>query len=189
MKCFYYIAPSLTSTQQISNDLHEAGILDWFLHIIARDEAGLRREHLHSSNYLETTDLLRDGLIGANIGFFLAVIAAGLVMHFEPFGPETPKIVYFAVVVVFTLFGAWVGGLTGIDKENKKLTRFHDEIEAGKFLILLYVRKDQEDKIREMMREKHPESRLAAIDSHILNPFAAVRRRQRDKQREELADR
>ncbi len=179
MKCFYYLAPSLTSTQKISDDLHNVGVLDWFLHVIAKDEAGLKREHLHSSNYLETTDIIRDGLIGANLGFIIAVIAAGLVMMLEPFGPETPKMVYFAVVVVFTMFGAWVGGLTGIDKENKKLKRFHDDIEAGKYLILIYAGKEKEDVIREMMREEHEEARLVAIDRHILNPFRGLRRRRR----------
>lgn len=179
MKCFYYLAPSLGSTQRISDDLHEVGVLDWFLHIIAKDEAGLKREHLHSSNYLETTDILRDGLIGANLGFILAVIAAAMVMILEPFGPETPKMVYFAVVVVFTLFGAWVGGLTGIDKENKKLTRFREDIEAGKFLILIYAGKEKEEVIREMMRERHSEASLVAIDRSILNPFRGLRRRRR----------
>jgi hypothetical protein len=181
MKCFYYLAPTLDSTHQISDDLHGVGVLDWFLHIIAKDEAGLKREHLHSSNYLETTDIIRDGLIGANLGFIIAVIAAGLVMMLEPFGPETPKMVYFAVVVVFTMFGAWVGGLTGIDKENKKLKRFHDDIEAGKYLILIYAGKEKEDVIREMMREKHSEARLVAIDRHILNPFRGLRRRRRKR--------
>ena len=179
MKCFYYLAPSLNSTQKISDDLHKVGVLDWFLHVIAKDEAGLKREHLHSSNYLETTDIVRDGLIGANLGFIIAVIAAGLVMMIEPFGPETPKMVYFAVVVVFTMFGAWVGGLTGIDKENKKLKRFHDDIDAGKYLILIYAGKEKEDVIREMMREEHEEARLVAIDRHILNPFRGLRRRRR----------
>jgi hypothetical protein len=181
MKCFYYLAPTLDSTHQISDDLHDVGVLDWFLHIIAKDEAGLKREHLHSSNYLETTDIIRDGLIGANLGFIIAVIAAGLVMVLEPFGPDTPKMVYFAVVVVFTMFGAWVGGLTGIDKENKKLKRFHDDIEAGKYLILIYAGKEKEDVIREMMREKHTEARLVAIDRHILNPFRGLRRRRRKR--------
>lgn len=183
MRCFYYLAPSLQTAQKISTDLQNVGVLDWFVHIIARDEAGLKREHLHSSNYLETTDILRDGLIGANIGFIIAVLAAGTVMLLEPFGPQTPKMVYFAVVVVFTLFGAWVGGLTGIDKENKKLRRFHEDIQAGKYLILIYARKEQEDKIRDMMRERNPEARLAAIDRHFLNPFSGVRRRQRQSAR------
>ena len=102
-------------------------------------------------------------------------------MLLEPFGPDTPKMVYFAVVVVFTMFGAWVGGLTGIDKENKKLKRFHDDIEAGKFLILIYAGKEKEDVIRAMMKDKHAEARLVAIDRHILNPFRGLRRRRRQK--------
>jgi hypothetical protein len=179
MKCFYYLAPTLESTQQISNDLHEVGVLDWFMHVISKDEAGLKREQIHSSNYLETTDIIRDGLIGANLGFVAAVIAAGLVMMLEPFGPETPKVVYFFVIVVFTLFGAWVGGLTGIDKRNKKLNRFQADIDAGKYLILIYARKDQEAVVRAMMKEKHGESRLAAIDRRFLNPFSGLQRRRR----------
>lgn len=183
MKCFYYLAPTLESTQQISGDLHEVGVMDWFLHVISKDEAGLKREQIHSSNYLETTDILRDGLIGANIGFIAAVIAAGLVMILEPFGPETPKVVYFFVVVVFTMFGAWVGGLTGIDKRNKKLKRFQKDIDAGKYLILIYAFKDQEDAVREMMRDKHAEARLVAIDRRFLNPFSGLRRRRRERAR------
>lgn len=181
MKCFYYLAPNLTSTHQVSDDLQDVGVLDWFVHVIAKDEAGLKREQLHSSNYLETTDIIRDGLIGANLGFIGAVIAAGLVMLFEPFGPETPKVIYFFVIVVFTLFGAWVGGLTGIDNENKKLRRFHDDIEAGKYLVLIYARREQEQVIRDMMAEKHPEARLAAVDRHFMNPFKRVRRRSRER--------
>ena len=85
------------------------------------------------------------------------------------------------VIVVFTLFGAWVGGLTGIDNENKKLRRFHDDIEAGKFLVLIYARKEQEQLIRDMMAEKHPEARLAAVDRHFMNPFKRVQRRRRER--------
>ncbi len=184
MKCFYYLAPTLDSTQQISHDLHEVGVLDWFLHVISKDEAGLKREHIHSSNYLETTDIIRDGLIGANLGFIAAVIAAGLVMLTEPFGPDTPKVVYFFVIVVFTLFGAWVGGLTGIDKRNKKLKRFQDDIDAGKYLVLIYAFKDQEETIRAMMKNKHEEARLVAIDRHFLNPFSGLRRRRRQRQQQ-----
>ena len=66
MKCMYYLAPTLDDTQRISDDLHEAGVNDWFLHVVSKDEAGLRREKLHSSNYLETLDVVRDGFIGAS---------------------------------------------------------------------------------------------------------------------------
>jgi len=172
MKCMYYLAPNLVSTRQISDDLHAVGVEDWFLHIISKDEAGLKRDKLHSSNWLETTDLIRDGFIGANFGFIIGAILAGLLMFFEPFGPNIPAIAFLFLVIVSTLFGAWVGGLIGIDSENRKLRRFHDEIEAGKYLILIYARRGMGEKIKEMMKERHPESRHVATDRHFVNPFA-----------------
>jgi hypothetical protein len=81
---------------------------------VSKDEAGLKREQIHSSNYLETLDLLRAGFIGANIGLMFGVIAAGLVMYFEPFGPDVPGFIYFIIIAITTLFGSWEGGLYGV---------------------------------------------------------------------------
>jgi len=178
----YYLAPSLVSTHQISDDLHNVGIDDWYVHVVSKDEAGLKNEKIHSSNWLETTDLLRDGFIGANAGFILGVLVAGGILLFAPFGPDVPVIAYFFMVAVATGFGAWVGGLTGIDSENQKLRRFHTAIEEGQYLLLIYARKGQGEKIKKMMRERHPESRHAATDLHFINPFARVSRRRRKSQ-------
>jgi hypothetical protein len=182
MKCMYYLAPSLGSTHKISDDLHEVGIADWFLHVISKDEAGLKSLQIHSSNWFETHDLIRVGFIGANMGFVIGTLLAGIFMLVKPFGPEVPGVVYFFLVLVPTLFGAWVGGLIGIDTENRKLRRFHDEIEAGKYLILIYVKKGMGEVVKEMMRAQHPEARHVATDRHFINPFSRVRRRQRTRQ-------
>ena len=77
MKCMYYLAPSLVSTRQISDDLQRSGIDDWHVHVISKDETGLKKDKIHSSNWLETKDLLRNGFIGANIGFIVGVLGAG----------------------------------------------------------------------------------------------------------------
>ncbi len=177
MKCLYYLAPNLDSTQEISDDLEGVGVYEWFIHVIARDEAGLKREKLHSSNYIETTDIMRDGLIGAGLGVIGGLLALLLMLVFQPFGDEAPKMLYGFIFVVITLFGAWVGGLTGIDNENRKIRRFHDNIENGEYLVLIYTPREQEDAVRRVMEEKHPEARLAAVDRHFLNPFARLRRR------------
>ena len=184
MKCMYYLAPTLDDTQRISDDLHEAGVNDWFLHVVSKDEAGLRREKLHSSNYLETLDVIRDGFIGANVGFVAGVIGSGLLMYFQPFGGEIPGFVYLLLIILATLFGAWEGGLFGVDSENQKLTRFHDELEAGQFLLLIYARKGQGEGVKKMMAAKHPEARHAATDRHFVNPFAVVRRKRRQGQQQ-----
>jgi hypothetical protein len=168
----YYLAPSLATTREIAEDLHEVGVKDYYLHVIARDEAGLQQEHLQSSNYFETLDLIRDGVIGGAIGFLVGLVGVALLIYFNPFSFEVPTIVHAAVVGFATLFGTWVGGLTGIDSENHKIARFHDDIEAGKYLLLVYVRRQQESAVEDMMRERHPEARLAAVDRHFINPFS-----------------
>jgi hypothetical protein len=177
MKCLYYTAPTLDSARRISDDLHAVGVRDSFLHVISRDEAGLEQRQIPSGNYFETLDLVRDGLIGSAIGLCAGLIGAALLKLFAPFGPNVPNILYFATVAAATLFGAWEGGLTGIASENKKLARFHDDIEAGRCVILIYALQEQEAGVVRLMRVRHPEAPLAAIDPHFINPFSAVRRR------------
>lgn len=175
MKCIYYLSPSLKSTQEISDDLHAIGVDDWFLHIVSKDESGLSNQRLHSSNYLETQDFLREGIMGGALGLCAGVALSLLTMGLELFGPDFPLLGYAGILFVFVSFGAWVGGMTGLTKETKKLARFHDDIEAGKYLILIYAKRHQEDNIKRMMESRHKEVRLAAEDSHFLNPFSALK--------------
>ena len=90
-------------------------------------------------------------------------------------GITTATLVHVAAA---TLFGAWEGGLIGIATENKKLERFHDDLEAGKYLILIYALREKEDAVRRMMGERHPEADFVAVDSHFINPFSGVKRAQ-----------
>jgi hypothetical protein len=177
VKCIYFLTPTIASTDQVSSDLHAVGVKDFYLHVISRDQAGLKRHQIHSSNYFETLDVLRDGFIGAALGFLIGVAGVGLLMYVKPFGEHVvPAFVYAILVGAATLFGAWEGGLVGIDSENKKLAKFHDDLVAGKYLILVYVRKHREQVVLNMMREKHPDAELVAIDSHYVNPFSSVTR-------------
>lgn len=175
MKCLYYLAPTLPATHDIADHLHGVGVKDFYLHVVAKDEHGLKRQHIHSANYLETLDVIRDGYIGAAIGFLGGLVGIGLLYYFQPFGAGfVPNYVYIALVVAATLFGAWEGGLIGVANENKKLRKFHADVESGKFLMLVYVRKNQEAAVRSMMQQNHPEAVLAGIDTHFINPFNAV---------------
>lgn len=176
MKCLYYLTNTLDSTQLISNDLQEAGVNNWFLHVVSKDEAGLKKQQIHSSNYLETLDLVRDGLLGAGAGFALGLAISLIAFFLEWFGPNINIIAYLAIIVVFTGFGAWEGGLAGVASENKKIKQFHEEIEAGNYLVLIYARKNQEAIVKKTMEEKHPEATFAAADSSFFNPFTNLKR-------------
>lgn len=175
MKCLYYLSPTLDMSKRVSDDLHDAGILDWYIHVISKDETGLNQKHIHSANYLETLDLSRGTTIGGIIGFVVSILVVALAIQTEPFGFPLSNTIYFLMVAFLTLFGIWEGGLYGIDSENKKIQPFQDEINSGKFLVLVYAAKDDEKKIRVMMEDKHPESKLVATDRHFINPFSKLK--------------
>lgn len=176
MKCIYYLTSTLDSTSHITDDLHEAGINDWFIHVLSKDEAGLSNKKIHSSNYIEQLDTLRFGIIGAVGGFIVGLFAAYLMNSTQLFGPGISGIAYYALIGFLTLLGAWEGGLTGIASENKKISLFHDELEAGKYVILIYARKEMETILKTVMSTKHPEVELVAEDEYFYNPLSGLKR-------------
>ena len=172
MKRMYYLTPNLDSTEQISKDLHEEGITDWNFHVHSKDEAGLYKRHIHSANYIHKLDIVRYGERGAIVGFVISLAAVAYVVTAEPFGPEgTGSMVYLAICAFLTLFGAWVGGLAGLTHENQKIAMFHEDVDRGKYLLLIDVRQDEEDKVKSLMARKHPEAELKRIGSTVINPF------------------
>jgi hypothetical protein len=171
----YYLTSNLDSTEQISNDIHEAGITDWHFHVISKDEAGLYRRHIQAANLFQKHDIIRYGERGALVGFCLALLATGYAMGTEVFGTRASGFIYIATFAFITLFGAWLGGLTGLATENQAIAQFHDEINSGQYLILIDVRGPQEEAIRTLMATKHPEARLVQTGSTLAHPFQPTR--------------
>lgn len=171
MRRLYFLTASLNSTEQISLDLHKQGISDWNFHVHGRDEAGLYKRHVHSSNYLQRLDIIRYGERGALIGFGCALCAIVWVMLKRPFGPEVSWLVYVAIFGFITLFGAWVGGLTGIASENQELAEFQTEIRAGNFVVMIDVDPKEEHRVRELMAQQHPKAQFKRGGSTFVNPF------------------
>jgi hypothetical protein len=171
MKRMYYLTGSIDSTEQIANDLHEEGITDWNFHVHSKDASGLFKKRIHSANFIQKLDIIRYSERGAMIGFAIATIATAYIMTTKPLGPEVDGLVYVAIFGFITLFGGWVGGLAGLATENQKIAMFHDDIENGKYLILIDVRPGEEEKVKTFMARKHPEATLRRVGSTHINPF------------------
>lgn len=175
MKRLYYLTECLDSAEQISNDLHRAGITDWHFHVLSKDAAGLYKRHVHSANFIHKLEIVRYAERGAIVGFVLALMVTAYVITAEPFGPSTSGLVYMAIFGFITLFGAWVGGLTGIATENQQIAAYHAEIEGGKNLLLIDVRPTEEEQVRRLLSQRHPDAQYLRSGSTFVNPFNLVR--------------
>jgi hypothetical protein len=81
--------------------------------------------------------------------------------------------VWLAVSFFCVLFGSWAGFIGGISQENYKISRFHDHISAGQYLIMIDVDKEHEQLIRCVMEIRHPEAIAQGKSSIFTNPFAS----------------
>ena len=167
MKRIYYITSRIDSAEQISDDMHKEGITDWHFHVLSKDKDGLYKHNIHSANYIQKFDVVHSLLRGTIIGV-VAGLVLGLVINFASgFSALSLPL----LILIGALFGTWLGGLIGQSHENYKIARFHDEIEAGKYIIMLDVRKDEESKIKTVMESNHPEAKLSGEGTTFINPF------------------
>ncbi|MFG1495561.1 hypothetical protein ABMA57_02930 [Saccharospirillum sp. HFRX-1] len=176
MKCVYYLSPTLKECERIAEDLHSVGLSNWLVHLISRNETGISRHRLQSANYVETLDLYHSGVIGGFLGFCAGLLLLAIFHVTGLFSDSLPFFVNLVFVAVLTLFGLWEGGLWGVETQNNKLAPFAAELDAGHYLILIYTPREYESRVREMMQQRHPDARLAAVDPHFILPFSRPKR-------------
>lgn len=172
MKRLFYLVDSIDSVQGISDDLHERGISNWRFHIVSKDEAGLYTHRLHSASVLDRTDLPRFVERGVMIGALFAVFFVTPLALWG--GLDWPVSAYMAMAAFAVLAGGWLGGFGGIGTENYRIRRFHSDIEAGRYLVMVDVPKAHAAQMKELMALNHPEAELQAEGSSFNNPLAAA---------------
>jgi len=176
MRRLYYIADDLPTTKAIAETLRDEGVTDWNFHVLAKDEGGLYRHHIHSATPIHQLDVIHTGERWAMLGAMVGLVA-GLAAYFTsalPWAPTTLSV--FLFTLVGGLFGAWQGGMVGLSRENYKLEPFHQEIEAGRYLIMVDVKADSKARVREIMNMGFPRVRFCGKDSTFINPFKRPRR-------------
>ena len=154
MRRLYYIADTVEDTEAVSNALMNEGIKRLHLHVLAKDEAGLYTHKIHSATPIQQLDIIHTGaryaLLGAVAGALLGTVIYGLaaagVLRFD-----MPVWVILALAGLGTCFGAWEGGMVGLSRENYKIERYHEDIEAGRYLIMVDVSKEQRPLVKELM--------------------------------------
>ena len=170
MRRLYYLADTLAAVDAACETVRDDAPGDFKIHVLSRDEAGLYHHQLHSARSWQKRDFVRCGERGALLGFGLGVLAAvvGIGLGTYP-GREMYEMVG-VMLVTFTVFGAWTGGLLGIQTENYKVQPFHDDIEAGRYLMMIDVHYSDAPRVRRIM-DYVPLLQYAGADNSLMLPF------------------
>lgn len=177
MRRLFYLVSSIDSAEDISRDLHQHGVTDWRFHVVSKDEAGLYQHNLHTASVVDRTDLVRFVERGMIIGLAIVLLFLVPLMLLSNLG--IPLVGWLALAVFLVAAGGWLAGFGGIQGENYRIQAFHDDIEAGKHLIMVDAPKKHVAKVKELMQKNHPEAELQGEDTSFNNPFAKPRNRPR----------
>jgi hypothetical protein len=167
----YYLINDIETTKQAYKDLEREGVSENNIHVWSKDEAGLKRRHLHSLGFIEKNDLIRSGEQGAMIGIVCGLLLASILSIIDPFKLEMSLMASMLIVVLVMMFGAWAGGLIGFSHDNYKLAKFHDSIAIGKYLLIADVTSEQERNVRASMDKYHNRVSMEGKDTTYTNPL------------------
>jgi hypothetical protein len=176
MRRLYYLADDVDTTKRVSDALHAEGIGDWNFHVLAKDEAGLYTHHLHAATTYQQLDVVHMGeryaLMGAAAGLAVAMICYAL----QPLPFDVGGVAIAVITVIGGLIGAWQGGMIGMTRENYQIAPFHDEIEAGRYLIMVDVKAENRALVREIMNMQFRHVAACGSSGTLINPFESPAR-------------
>jgi hypothetical protein len=176
MQRLYYLSDDLETTRRVSDSLRKEGISNWNFHVLSKDEAGLYTHHIHSAMPYQELDLVhtaqRWGLGGGALGLAFGLLG----YYFQPLAWQVNGLVVALTTALGAAFGAWIGGMVGLTRENYKIAPFHDDIEAGRYLIMVDVTKEFRTRVRELMNVQFPSVQRCGSSSTFINPFDRAER-------------
>lgn len=172
MRRLYFLTSDLHTCELVEQALKEAGISNWNFHVLSKDEIGLYQHRIHAATTYQQLDVVhsgeRWGLIGALGGLAIGVLAYAL----QPLPWPVDGLAVALITLAGGLFGAWQGALVGLSRESYKIAPFHDELEAGRHLLMVDVKDHNRARVREIMSVRFPSVEFAGRDSTLIGPFA-----------------
>jgi hypothetical protein len=187
MKRLYYLTDSLQCAEGISTQMHQQGVSDWNFHIMSRNHSGVKKHSLHSSNwFFHDRDVIRSAERGALIGLYFSFIFLTGLIFFTEFQLTTSlaapliNLRYFSltlfvlICIAVSIMGAVIGGVIGMMFENTRVARFHDALGKGQYLLMIDVKKEQAEDIRQWMSQHMKMNEVGIDDSTVIKPFELV---------------
>ena len=174
MRRLYYVVGNIDDTEAVTRAMHEEGVSDWHLHVLAKDEAGLYTHKIHSANPIQQLDFIHTATRYAFLGLLGGTVIGLLLFGLGRVGALGFELGGLHIVLLSLLgvcFGGWLGGMIGLSRENYKVEKFHGEIESGKYLVMVDVNRELRPQVKEMMNFRFPHIPYRGGSSTFINPF------------------
>ncbi|MCL6271308.1 hypothetical protein M3P05_15395 [Sansalvadorimonas sp. 2012CJ34-2] len=157
MKQHHYMFDYLDDLQHACADLEEMGIEHRNLHVAHNSQLSLDKRHLNGMGYFHDNDMVHSALRGFLFGILVAACTAFLLSTWLGH-LEVGFIVTGFVTLIMLGFSTWVGGLIGASHDNWRLAPYHDQLSAGKSVLIVDVDSEQEQMVTRMMSAMHREA-------------------------------
>ena len=171
MRRLYYLTSDLESIVKVSNLLQQQGFSKWRVRVISKDESGLYRSHLQSTQIYQDNDMLHWGILGAFIGSIIGILVAFIFKIIDPFDISIPWPVLIIVSGVFTGFGAWSGGLFGVAHLNYKTYKFFKAVDTGSHVMMIDIPIQDKKTVCSLIRNNFEGIKKIGEDSTWVHPF------------------
>lgn len=161
----YIICPDLPAAQQTMNDLLLARIGERHIHVLAK--RGAPMEGLHEANVLQKTDLVHGAGLGLLVGGAAGVLLGVFIVLVPPYDGPIELVAVLLMALAGAFFGTWVSSMVGAGIPNTKLVAFAQDIEEGRYLMMIDVPFHRVDEIQAYVARRHPEDRSGGIEPTI----------------------
>ena len=160
MKRHSYVSDDLDDLDRLEEELESSGVHRPQIHVFSRDDTGVEtHDHLHNIESVFKKDIVHGTIVGAWIGVALASLA--LIVTSLSDWPDTYTWVPFIMLAIVLLgFGAWSGGLYGIQVPHRDFKRFEPQLREGKHVFIVDVDPNQEECLERLVK-RHPRLQLA----------------------------
>ncbi len=155
MKRHFYVSEDLDDLERIEEELEASGVFRPQIHVFSRDDTAVEtHDHLHNIQSVFKKDVVHGTIVGAWIGAALASLV--LIVTALSSWPETYTWTPFVLLAIVLLgFGAWSGGLYGIQVPHRDFKRFEAQLRAGKHVFIVDVDPEQEASLARVVYRHH----------------------------------
>lgn len=166
MRRLYFLTGSIDSARRITDELLLDRIPESHIHIVTHTEE--LPDDLPEATSNELSDFYPGLFKGLGLGA-LAGLAAAVTLTFIPWFGITFEMLFntpflLAIIAFGALLGAFGGAITGISVPNHSLDRFERDLDDGKILLIVDVRRDQAEEIRREIMKAVPGTKYCGIE-------------------------